>query len=224
MAVGTRYGANKAALIRYTNLSEPTVTNVEEALDLLLYVSPSISSFSNSVGTVEIGSTVTGVVLTWSYNKTMTTATLTDAGSISAALLTYSFSGLSLTSNKTYTLTAGDGTNTTSSSTSVYFRHKRYWGTNSSTSILDADIIAMSKEFSTTRVKSVWSQNGNGEYIYYCYPASWGAAEFWVNGLLNTSWTLTTRAFVNSSGYSESFRIYRTNTVQYGTGIQIEVR
>lgn len=214
--------------VLYTNPGEPSIDNVKEALDLLFYVAPQITSFTNSVGiggVVEIGSTVTDVTLNWAYNKIMVSASLTDVGAISPSLLTYAFSGLSLTSNKTYTLTAGDGTNIVSRSTTIYFNHKRYWGVNALTTLDDAAIIALAnKEFASSRVKSVFSMNGEGKYIYYCYPAAWGEAEFWVNGLLNTAWTKSVQTFINASGYSASFNVYRTNTVQFGTGIQIEVR
>ena len=211
-----------ATNVLYTNPEYPSLVNVQLALDYTLYVAPVITSFTNDVNAVEIGSTVTVVTLNWGYNKTMSTAVLTDAGSISPSLLTYPFTGLSLTSNKTYTLTAGDGTNITSANTTVSFQNKRFWGTNASTSVVDNDIKAMTQEFATSRNKS-FTINGNGQYIYYCYPATFGIATFTVNGLLSTAWTLTVQTFTNAQGYSSSYNVYRTNTVQFGTGISIVV-
>ena len=57
----------------------------------------------------------------------------------------------------------------------------------------------------------------SGQYVYFAYPSSFGVATFTVNGLLNTDWSLTTRAFVNASGYSEPFHIYRSNNLLTGT-------
>lgn len=57
----------------------------------------------------------------------------------------------------------------------------------------------------------------NAQYMYFAYPTAWGDGIFIVNGLLNSAWTLTTRNFVNASGYTESYRIYRSDNLLTGT-------
>lgn len=194
--------------------------------ELRLYVAPTVSLSGGS--TNEIGSTVANVALTWTCNKSMTTRVLSapvptgDRDRGAGQNGSYTHTGANLTTNTTYTITVGDGVNTAQGTTSVNFRSKRYWGTSASTSLNDAGILALSGELATSRGKS-FTQNGNGQYIYYVYPASWGAATFTVNGLLNTDWTLTTQTHVNASGYSTSYYVYRTNTIQNGTGISIVV-
>jgi len=128
---------------------------------------------------------------------------------------------LTVNVNKTYSMTVYTSDESTSSSTSYSWRHKRYWGPQVADPINDAQIIALSNELSTTRAKS-FSVTCSGQYIYYCYPTSWGAATFTVGGL-TTTFILTTRTFINAYGYSESYNIYRSLNLQNGTSIPVVV-
>jgi hypothetical protein len=194
---------------------------------LSLYTTPTVSLSGGS--TNEVGTTVTDVALAWTCNKTMVTRNLSapvpteDRAQGEGQNGSYTHEDADLTTQTTYTMTVNDGQNNASGTTTVYFRYRRHWGTDAGTTIDDATLLALTgSELSTVRTKS-WLQNGNGEYIYYCYPASWGAATFTINGLLNTDFTLLTRDHVNAHGVTVSFNIYRTNSVQYGTGISFVV-
>ena len=208
--------------IFYANAQYPPLLNVQEALDQLLYITPTITSFVNSVGTVEMGSTVTAVSLSWAYNKTMVSASLTDAGNISPAIFSYNFASLSVTSNKIYVLDASDGTNTANASTAINFSYKRYWGTYPSSYISSGSILGLSQEFASTRNQSK-TVDGNGEYIFFIYPTIWGSGTFSVNGLLSTAWNQTIQSFTNAQGYTALYNIYVSATIQSGTGIQITI-
>jgi len=211
---GTNPGQINAVHVPYTG-PYPTVG---AALDALFYVAPAVTSFTNNVGVVEKGSTVSSVRLDWAYNVAIVSQSISQGiGSLAVALRTYTQTG-TYTTDRTYALTASDGGNTATGSTTVYFRQKRYWGTNSSTTLTDGQILALSSEFSTGRAQTR-TITSSAEYVYFAYPAAWGAATFTVNGLLNTAWTLVTRAFVNASGYSESYDIYRSNNLLTGTYI-----
>jgi hypothetical protein len=171
----------------------------------------------------EIGSTVASVALTWTINKTETSQSIDQGiGSLIIGVRSYNYL-TPITTNTTFTLTASDGTSTTTPSTTVAFYNRRWWGTSALTAFTGPDILTLaSDEFSSTRVKS-WVQNGNSEYLYYCYPAAFGLATFHVNGLLNTAWTLTVVSHTNASGHIENYNVYRSNTTQSGTGIQLAV-
>lgn len=185
---------------------------------------PISASLSNNVGTVEKGVTVTSVGLSWSINKTETSQSLNQGiGSLGIGSRSFVHTPVMLTSDTTYTLTCSDGTQTTNTSSTVAFRSRRWWGTDFNPTATSGLILALdNNEFSTTRAKS-FTVNGEGEYIYYAYPASFGLATFTVNGLLNTAWTLTVVSHTNASGHTENYNVYRTNTVQNGTGINIVV-
>lgn len=214
-----------ASGVAYSNADFPAFDDVRDALDYLLYTPLSISSFTNSVGSVEIGSTVNSVVLNWSYNHDVISQSLTDVGVVTpASLRAYGFSSLGLTSNKTWTLSSTDGTTPKNANTIVSFLHKRYWGVSPLASLSDADILSLSKELSSTRIQSRTMNATGGNYLWFAWPDSFGSGEFWTNGLQNTAWTLTTRSFVNASGYSSTFRIYRSTFIQNGSGIDVEVR
>ena len=70
-------GTIDASAVTYHNPSYPTV---QAALDKLLYVTPIFTSFTNSVNTVELGSSVPNVLLNWAYNKPMVTQSFTAFG------------------------------------------------------------------------------------------------------------------------------------------------
>jgi len=198
----------------------PSYATVEAALDELLYISPS-ATFNLSVGTVEIGSTVNTVVATWSFNKTMVTVSLTDAA-ITVSDTTYTFSGLGLVSNKTYTLTFSDGTNSSSASRSVSFSPKRYWGVSADTVLDDADILAMSQEFSSSKSKSITYNCTGGRYFYFCYPASSGLpANVTVGGLAYSDYAVSVQALTNASGYTQNYNVVRCNNIQTGAAINV---
>jgi hypothetical protein len=187
-------------------------------------VTPVISSFTNNVNIVEVGSTVSSVVLNWVLNKNVSTQSLNNSiNAINAALRQYTHS-TSFTAQRTYTLTVDDGATEVTANSTVYFRHKIYWGANVKTELnmSDADIIALDNQFGTTRAisKSIECEN---QYMYVCYPASWGAAQFKVNGLNSTAWESTTRDFVNASGNTTSFLIYRSTFLQNGSNIELQV-
>lgn len=203
-----------AANVTYHNGTYPTV---EAALDHLLYVPVTINSFTNSVGTVEVGSTVSSVVFNWTYNKAVTAQGLSGvAPSLPVGDRNYTFSSpITLTSS--FTLTASDGTTNVQATTTVAFRQKRYWGVSANASLTDAEVLALGNdEFSTGRGTSK-TISASGQYLYFAYPAAWDTATFTVNGLLNTAWVLVTRGFVNASGFSSSYNIYRSQYALTGT-------
>lgn len=191
----------------------------------LNYTPMDILTLTNTVNSVEIGSTVTSITFNWSRNKVPQTLSFNQGiGSITPALLMYTAS-VNLSANTTYTLTATDGTdfpgNTDTASTTVSFSHRAYYGTSAAETLDSAGVLALAnKPFASSRARS-FSLDGGGKYFYYVYPASWGNASFTVNGLQSTAWVKSTLNFTNASGNTTSFNVYRSSTVQNGTGISI---
>jgi hypothetical protein len=198
-------------LFKFVN--EPTAPVIQD---------PAILSYSLSVGTVEIGSTVTTVVATWAFNKAMESATLTDT-TITPDETGHTFSGLNLTTNKSYTLSCTDAEGASASAIrTVSFSHKRYWGVSSETSLDSSEIIALSSEFSTSKVKSVTYNCTGGKYPYFCYLASAGAlTNVTVGGLAFSDYTETVQNFTNASGNTSSFRVVKFNNLQNGSNIVV---
>jgi len=191
-------------------------------ITISLYEDINISSFTGGSSN-EIGSTVNSVDLEWTINKTETSQSINQGiGSLTVGVRDYNYA-TPITTNTTFTITAGDGTTVDTANTTVAFYHRRWWGTSANTSLSSAQILGLANnEFGSSRSKS-FTINGNSEYIYYAYPAAWGTATFTVNGLLNTAWTLDVVSHTNASGHVENYNVYRTNTTQSGSGISIAV-
>lgn len=218
-------GSSTSDQVAYTNSGYPTLTNVQEALDKLLYVTPVISTFTLSPAIAEKGSTITTLTFNWTINKNITSQSINNTiGSIPPADRILSKTGLSLTANTTYQLTADDGTTTVNKSASIAFQQKRYWGVNSNTSLAtSADVLALSgSEFSTTRVQSK-TFNPSNQYIYFAFPATFGTPSFKVNGLANNAWIKSTISFTNASGFTEVYDVYRSQYSQTGSGIIVDI-
>lgn len=197
--------------------------NVQEALDDLFYAAPSINSFTGGSSN-EIGSTITAVNLAWTLNKDVTSQSLNQGiGAIGVALRAHALSDLSLTTNTTYTLTVGDGTNTDVASTSVSFLNKCYWGVSTETELDDAAVLALDSQLSSSRVQSRTFDCSGGRYFYFAFPASFGTPTFKVGGLAFSAMTSVVRNFENASGHTASFQIWRVNDIQTGSAIAVEV-
>lgn len=212
-------GASDAAHVTYENDTHATV---QEALDALLYVPVDITSFSSSVNTVELGITVQSVVLNWTINKLVTSLSITNGvGVVQPSSVSKTVTG-PWTADQTWTINASDGKSSDAASVSLQFRQKRYWGTSASETLVDSQIIAFASEFATNRNRSVTYNATGGKYPYYCYPASFGLpTAVTVGGLVFSDFTVTTRAFVNASGYSSTYNIVRFNGIQTGANISV---
>ena len=212
--------------IAYTN-SDYSYVNVKEALDALLYVAP-VGTLSGGTS-YDIGRTITNVDLTFTCNKTMTNRAITGGGTNvvlgAGGSGSYTLTNALASTNVTYTFTVTDGTATNASTTSLYFRNRKYYGFNDVTnSINNAQILALSEStLTTTRTISATDLTPSGtNYIWVCYPASFGAATFKLNGLTSTDWLAETNNFVNMYGYTNSYLRYRSPN-QYSVTMTLEV-
>lgn len=223
VAVPGSLGGGGGGSNAYDNPAYPQLTTTQLALDYLLYVPPQIGGFSNSIGTVEIGSTVTAVNLTWSLNKTMTSLLL-QGSPITPSLTAISLSGLHLVSDTTYALSASDGTSTTGASTTVAFRPRRWWGTSPLATLTSSDILALgSSEFASSRGQSR-SLSATASYLWFAWPSSFGGpASFVVNGLPSSGWVRSVVSATNASGFTQNYDVYRSQFLQNGSGIAVTV-
>lgn len=196
---------------------------LSEVLDDLLYIAPNVVLSGGS--SHEKGETVTSVSLTWTLNKDITSQSINQGiGTLDVELRVYTHSGQTITTNRTYTITVSDGVNSDTSSITVAFYNKRYYGVSADDTLSDAEILAqLSGEYSSSRVQTRTFDCSGGKYFYIVYPTSWGTASFKVGGLSFSDMNLETRSFTNASGYAESYNIYRPNNIQTGSAILVEV-
>jgi hypothetical protein len=195
------------------------------------------NTFTNSVNTVEIGSTVNSVTLGWTLSPTNATYAsrnivgLGQTTNITNNQSTLSLTNLGLSSDTTWTLTVGDGLGVTNTATtSIAFQNYMIWGRTTNVSLSNSALQALhttgggaGRAFATSRSRTI-SMSGTGQYFYIAYPQGFGAASFIVGGLLNSAWTTFTNSYTNSSGYVTNYLIYRTDTLQFGSNVGITIQ
>lgn len=90
-----------------------------------------------------------------------------------------------------------------------------YYGTSPLTSLTDVEIKDLSSDVQGLARNRTISIHGNGEYIYYCYPVSFGLATFMVNGFFVTF----ENSIVDIDGVN--YYVYKSQYIQYGFNIHI---
>lgn len=192
------------------------LVEINDKLADLLYETISITSFTNNVSTVEIGSIVTNVSLSWKTNKTPETLTL-DAESIDVSLTSKSLSGLSITSDKTWTLKATDERDATSTKTTkITFLNGVYYGVVDDTDINNSTITGLTKKLQSSKSMTFTTTANDGQYIVYALPSSYGTPSFNVGGFDGGFSLNSTFDFTNSSGHTESYCVYISDNAGLG--------
>lgn len=191
---------------------------VESQIADLMYEAISITSFTNNIGIVEIGSIVTNVALSWKTNKIPTALTL-DGESIDASLDGKDFSNLSLTSDKTWTLVAIDEKDATSTkTTAIKFYNGVYYGVvNDGATINNETIIGLTKSLQSTKTKTFTVAANDGQYIIYALPADYGTPAFNVGGFDGGFSLHSTFNFKNASGHEESYNVWLSDNTGLGS-------
>ena len=201
-----------------------TPTNMQDMWNQLLYpyVAPSVTITGGNVR--EFGSN-NAVTLNWAATKNSEDIQSIIVNGViqTGSPFTTSQSGTQNTNatqdtTSSFTITADDGTSTVSSSTTVTWRNKRYWGRvdlssignpnlttnpgslstvisfiNNSTILgLNGAGVGSGSELSTNISKTYTGINGAGDYLLFAWPSSFSNSQtpqFSVNGLPNTAFT-----------------------------------
>lgn len=211
--------------ITYTNTDFPTYTDVDKALDAILakiyYVEPAITSFTSTPSTLtyENGAVITGgVVFNWTYNKDMTTQTLTDCTLADETVRTATYEN-DISASKTFTLNCGDGEKTASKSIAFQFMNKVYWGVSADQdTYTDAWILGLSGSKLATNAKGSYNFTaGTGQYCYFALPTSMSITVK-VNGFdTDLDTVVVSKSFQNASGYTTTYKIVRLHQPSLGT-------
>ena len=200
--------------------SRKTIETLTKDIEDLKYVAIAIKSFTNNVGTKEIGSKVESITLFWELNKEAATLTIdgvdyTD-NSITALVLT----DLDISSNKTWTLKVTDEREATASkTTSVSFLNGVYYGASAIPDAYNSDfILSLPKTLTSTWKRSITVNAGTGSYVFYCFPSRFTSSpKFTVNGFSGGFSLVATIQFKNASGYEEEYCIYKSNNLLSGS-------
>ena len=164
-----------------------------------------------------MGRTITSVTVTWELNKEATSQTL-EGETLDVALRSKEFTGLSIKSNKTYTLNVTDERGATDSgSTTVQFRNGTYYGAVASgTNITNDVLLGLTKALNTSKAATITVNAGAGQQILYAIPTRYGTPTFNVGGFDGGFTKAKTFDFKNASGYTESYDVWLSENAGLG--------
>lgn len=209
--------SSKPCTAQGTSYQKYGFETVGDALDTILYVPIEIISLTNNIGTLEIGSIVNSLTLNQQTNKTPSRAFLYSK-EIDPLLTTYTVNNISINENTSIVLKVEDEKgNIVSKATSINFLNGIYYGVGANTEISDNFIKGLNKSLASFRTFSFNANPGSGEYIWYCIPSRFGNPTFLVGGFEGGFDLVTTFDFTNSSGYKESYDIYRSTNSGLGS-------
>lgn len=197
------------------------IQEINNKLADIMYKAIAISSFTNSIGTVELGSTVSSVTLTWNTNKQPATLTLNGIN-MDIAKTSHTYDGLSLTGNKTYTLKVTDDRHASATqTTTITFCNRICYGVAAAPSTIHSDFVMSlgTKTLSDNKSRTVGYNAGEGQYLWYCVPARLGTCSFTdVETGLGAGLSLAATVNVtNASGYEESYYVYKSDYAGLGS-------
>lgn len=193
---------------------------LESQIADILYTPINITSFTNNIGVVEIGSGVQSVTFNWSINKTPTTLML-GGTVLRNDLFSWTIgvnAGALLTSDTTYTLKAIDERNAESTrTTKISFLNGVYYGVISDDVIINNDVIrGLTKKLQSIKDITFTETADEYEYIIYALPQSYGTPEFNVGGFDGGFSLHSTFDFTNSSGYTEPYCVWLSDNIGLG--------
>lgn len=213
-----------AADVTYTNSDFSSLDNVKKALDNLFekvyYVEPKVNSFTMtpSTDTYEVGSTVSSLDFAWTYNKAVTSQSFTGCTLADETVRSATYS-TAFTTNKTFTLTASDGTKTVTSSKSVSFKWKVYWGSAAIPAEFNSSfVLGLSGSKFATSYKGTYDVTvGSGQYGFVCAPSSFNLpSKCKIGGFDTDLINCGTFSITNASGGTTTYKIVRTEYSNLG--------
>ena len=207
------------------NHVHPKYDTVKKALDFLLYVEPKVS-ISNSVGTVEKGSIISNVSLSFTVNKDMKSVIIDHGIGDVKGLTSKKLTAQNISTDTTYTITATDAEGkSVTASTSIRFLDSVYYGASTLATITDSALISMTSKLASSKAMSATFNCSGGKYIYIAMPASFGLTKnnFKIGGLANSAWTVTTMDVTNAHGHRASYTVFRSENLQNGSAIKVDI-
>jgi hypothetical protein len=194
-----------------------------------------ITAFSHTAGVREVGQSVSGFSLNWTFsqgNIDPTTQSINQGiGSLAANLRTVVVAA-PITADTTYTLSASKAPDAPSAQTTVVFQRKRYWGVSPNADLITAGVstyAALSaalenfqQEFATVRqTTKTFDCSAGDRYVYFFMPASFGTVSPEImSGVFPVVLSyVQTFSFTNASGHTESYRVYRGNNPQNSSNV-----
>lgn len=188
----------------------------KQMIDDLAYVKIAVNSMSATNSSNEIGSTVTATTVTWNLNKDPKTIKIKFGSEAEETLETdvrsKEYTGKTVTSNTIITLTVTDERDAVvTKSVTIAFQPKVYWGVSNKSSLESGDILTLaSSALAGSRARTFSVNAGEGEYIYYAIPSSFGTPTFNVGGFDGGFTKVGTISHQNASGYTQNYDVWKS--------------
>ena len=171
------------------------------------YVPIAISNFRHNAGTVELGTVLDFVELSWNLNKDPALQKLDNAMLLSVARSVEQPGPFAKTTSFTLTVTDEREAQDTASTT-VYFYPGVYYGAMAVDAQLDsAAILALKRTLRGDRKITFTAECGGLRPVFAC-PSRYGTPKFVIGGF-EYDWNhAATIAFTNDSGHTESYDVW----------------
>jgi hypothetical protein len=204
-----------------------TVDALEDRVDDLEYVPIDITSISISTpssGVAEKGSTVSAVTVNWVISGKPVSLSLNGSAVTPVTSTSKALTGLNLTNNTAFTLTATDAgsashaAKTATKAATLYFYNNVYYGVAAAPSTVNSAFVTglASKTLTGTRARTISVKAGSNQYIWYAVPTGLGACSFNVGGFDGGFQAAQTVSVTNESGYTDDYFVYRSTNANLG--------
>lgn len=188
----------------------------KQMIDDLSYVQIAINSISATNSDNEIGSTVQATTVTWALNKEPKTQKIKFSSEAEESLETdersKAYTGKNVTSNSIIKLTVTDERDASvSKQVTIQFRPKVYYGVSNDPNALESETInALTGALASSKARTFSANAGEGEYIVYIIPSSFGTPTFNVGGFDGGFKKTKTIEHTNASGYKQNYDIWQS--------------
>lgn len=193
---------------------------ITQQIEDIQYISIEILTFSNNINIAEMGSTVNEITLTWKLNKVPASATLNSlaiSGTLKAEQ-TVTIRDAALNADVIFTLSVTDEKNASvQKNTVVTFYNGIYYGASVVPEDIDSSFIrTLSKSLQSGRAKTFTVNSGADQYVWFALPARYGTPVFNVGGFDGGFAKVSALSFMNLSGYTEEYTVYRSDNSSIG--------
>jgi hypothetical protein len=192
---------------------ESECVDIRARLDALEYKDIKINSFTAAPALSELGSLQT-VTLSWSLNKQATSQNINGAPAEGS-----SKQYTDVAHDTSYTLNVTDGKTSASKTVNVSFANRIYYGAAADLT----SVTELTSVLSNNPARTITVDAGAGEYIIYAIPARLGDVAFYVGGFEGGFEDPVEQILSNSSGYVETYKIYRSTNAGLGE-TTVEIR
>ena len=183
---------------------------IEQDIADLKYVEIEITSISNDVGTVEMGTTVETVTVSWKLNKEPASQKV-NGEEVDTALRSKTLTGLKITTGTAFSVTVTDERGATDlGKTNVKFLNGVYYGALRYGGAVDNDAVLglLTRKLQSNNTLDFTVTPGEGKRPAYACPTRYGTPTFKIGGFAYDWEKVTTFDFTNASGYTESYDVW----------------